>query len=96
MIVRIMGEGQFDLDSSHLDELNRLDDELGDAIESGDDDRFRTALITLLAAVRRAGTPVPDDSLVDSDLVLPYAEAHVEEVKHMLTDEGLIPDSQAS
>ncbi len=96
MIVRIMGEGQFDLDPSHLDELNRLDDELGDAIESGDDDRFRTALTTLLDAVRRAGAPVPDDALIDSDLVLPYAEAHVDEVKRMLTDEGLIPGSQAS
>lgn len=96
MIVRIMGEGQFDLDSSHLDQLNRLDDELGDAIDSGDDDQFRTALTALLDEVRRAGTPVPDDALVDSDLVLPYAEAHVDEVKHMLTDEGLIPDSQAS
>lgn len=96
MIVRIMAEGQFDLDSSHIDELNRLDDVLGDAIDSGDDDQFRTALTALLDEVRRTGTPVPDDALVDSDLVLPYAEAHVEEVKHMLTDEGLIPDSQAS
>lgn len=96
MIVRIMGEGQFDLDSSHLDELNRLDDVLGDAIDTGDDDEFRTALAALLDEVRRSGTPVADDVLVDSDLVLPYAEAHVDEVKAMLTDEGLVPDSQAS
>ena len=96
MIVRIMGEGQLRLDDGALDELNRLDDQLGEAIESGDDERFRAALVTLLDAVRAAGTPVPDEELVDSDLVLPYAEAHVDEVRAMLTDEGLIPESRTS
>lgn len=96
MIVRIMGEGQLRLDSRSLNELNRLDDELGAAIDSGDDERFRAALVALLDAVRAAGTPVPDEELVDSDLVLPYAEAHVDEVRAMLTDDGLIPESRTS
>jgi hypothetical protein len=96
MIVRIMGEGQLRLDTDQLDELNRLDDILGDAIDSGDDESFRTALTTLLDAVRAAGTPVPDEELVDSDLVLPYAEAHVDEVREMLTSDGLIPESRTS
>ena len=96
MIVRIMGEGQLLLEDSVLEELNRLDDLLGEAIDSGDDDKFRSALVTLLDAVRAAGTPVPDEELVDSDLVLPYAEAHVDEVREMLTDEGLIPESRTS
>lgn len=96
MIVRIMGEGQLRLDADSLDDLNRLDDLLGEAIESGDDTTFRSALTTLLEAVRAAGSPVPDDELVDSDLVLPYAEAHVDEVQAMLTDEGLIPESRTS
>ena len=96
MIVRIMGEGQLRLDSGSLDELNRLDDELGAAIDSGDDERFRAALVALLDAVRAAGTPVADEELVDSDLVLPYAEAHVDEVRAMLTDDGLIPESRTT
>jgi hypothetical protein len=96
VIVRIMGEGQLRLDDGALDQLNRLDDALGEAIDSGDDEKFRAALVTLLDAVRAAGTPVPDEELVDSDLVLPYAEAHVDEVRAMLTDEGLIPESRTS
>ncbi len=91
MITRIMGEGQFEVDDTHLTELNRLDDALGDAIDAGDDAVFRTALVALLDEVRRVGTPVADDVLVDSDLVLPYAEAHIDEVRELLTDEGLIP-----
>ena len=96
MIVRIMGEGQLRLDAGSLDDLNRLDEELGAAIDSGDDERFRAALLALLDAVRAVGTPVPDEELVDSDLVLPYAEAHVDEVRAMLTDDGLIPESRTS
>ncbi|HEY9410681.1 MAG TPA: hypothetical protein VIP77_13970 [Jiangellaceae bacterium] len=91
MIVRIMGEGQLTVDDAHLDELNRLDDALAAAVESGDDDAFRSALVALLDEVRKVGTPVADDALVDSDLVLPYAEAHIDEVRELLAGDGLIP-----
>jgi hypothetical protein len=91
VIIRIMGEGQFEVDDTHLEELNRLDDTLGEAIEGGDDDTFRAALKSLLDEVRRAGTAVADDALVDSDLVLPYDEAHIDQVRELLTDEGLVP-----
>jgi len=91
VIVRIMGEGQLEVDDTQLAEFSPLDDALAAAVESGDDDRFRSALVALLDAVRSAGSPVADDALVDSDLVLPYAEAHIDEVRAMLSGEGLIP-----
>ncbi|MGH8826202.1 MAG: PspA-associated protein PspAA [Jiangellaceae bacterium] len=93
MIVRIMGEGQFEVDDSHLVELNRLDDAISASIDSGDDAAFRAALSALLDSVRTTGTEVAADSLDDSDLVLPYAEAHVDEVRKMLSGDGLIPGS---
>lgn len=91
MIVRIMGEGQLEIDDSRLTELNPLDDALSAAVESGDDAQFRSALVALLDAVRSLGSPVADDALVDSDLVLPFAEAHIDEVRELLSGEGLIP-----
>ena len=91
MIVRIMGEGQLEIDDSRLPELSPLDDALTAAVEAGDDDRFRSALVALLDAVRSLGSPVADDALVDSDLVLPYEEAHIDEVRELLSGEGLIP-----
>jgi hypothetical protein len=91
VIVRIMGEGQLEIDDSRLPELSPLDDALTAAVEAGDDDRFRSALVALLDAVRSLGSPVADDALVDSDLVLPYEEAHIDEVRELLSGEGLIP-----
>ncbi|MYS87105.1 PspA-associated protein PspAA [Embleya scabrispora] len=91
MIVRIVGEGQLDVAAEHLDVLNRVDDELQVAIESGDDAGFRAALTALLSKVREVGTAVPDDEIVPSDLLLPAEDAHVDEVRKMLSADGLIP-----
>lgn len=91
MIVRIMEEGQVKLDDSHFAELNKLDDELLEEMEEGDGEGFRRTLAALLEAVHRLGTPLPDDSLEPSELILPSADASLEEVRAMLGDDGLIP-----
>ncbi|MFH8634685.1 hypothetical protein ACH4CC_33200 [Streptomyces lydicus] len=91
MIVRIMGEGQVKLDDAHFIELNKLDDELLQEMESGDEEGFRRTLAALLGAVRRMGTPLPDDALEPSELILPAPGASLAEVREMLSDGGLIP-----
>ncbi|MFD3537067.1 hypothetical protein [Streptomyces sp. NPDC058664] len=91
MIVRIMGEGQWKLADSHFVELNRLDDELLEEIESGDGEGFRGTLVALLNAVRRLGEPLPDEALEPSELILPAPDASLDEVRKMLSDDGLIP-----
>jgi hypothetical protein len=91
MIVRIMGEGQFEIPDGHVEELNRLDQDLQKAVDADDEDRFRTALQGLLASCRTAATELPDDYLGPSDLVLPGPDATIDEVKEILGDEGLIP-----
>ncbi|MFD5820201.1 MULTISPECIES: PspA-associated protein PspAA [unclassified Streptomyces] len=91
MIVRIMGEGQVKLDDGRLTALDKLDNELLAEMERGDESGFRRTLGALLDAVRSAGTPLPDDSLEPSELILPAADATLEEVRAMLSDEGLIP-----
>ena len=71
--------------------LNELDSELEAAIESGDEEAFRVKLHALLDKVRHVGKPLPDDSLEPSELILPPADASLDEVREMLGDEGLIP-----
>ncbi|EST23331.1 PspA-associated protein PspAA [Streptomyces roseochromogenus] len=91
MIVRIMGEGQWKLADAHFAELNKLDDELLEEMEAGDEESFRRTLGALLDAVRRLGAPLPDDALEPSELILPASEASLAEVREMLSDDGLIP-----
>ncbi|MGI5454147.1 PspA-associated protein PspAA [Streptomyces sp. CA-249302] len=91
MVVRIMGEGQVRLADSHLTELNKLDDELLREMEKGDGPGFRRTLAALLTKVRELGTPLPDDALEPSDLILPSPDATLQEVRDLLSDDGLIP-----
>ena len=92
MIVRILGEGQWELDEAHLDALNALDTAVEQAIEAGDQTAFGQGLVALLDVVRQQGTRLEDDSLEDSDVILPMSDATLEEVRALLTDEGLVPD----
>lgn len=91
MIVRILGEGQLEVADDELDLLNELDRAVESAVESGDDAAFATSLTALLDGVRRSGSPVPDDCLDDSDLILPPSDSTIEEVRQLLAGDGLIP-----
>ena len=57
MIVRILGEGQYDVSDEALDALNELDAAVEAAVESGDATAFGTALAALLDGVRTVGVP---------------------------------------
>jgi hypothetical protein len=92
VIVRIMSEGQWDVPDEHLSALNALDEALERAVLSGDEKAFRIEMTALLDAVRQQGDRVDDDSLEESDLILPPSDATLEEVRALLGDEGLIPD----
>jgi hypothetical protein len=91
VILRILGEGQLEVSDEAIAELNELDDELISAVEKGDEALFASALADLQARVRERGKPVPDDYLGPSELILPGPDATLEEVRELLSDEGLIP-----
>ena len=91
MIIRILGEGQLSVDDSAADELNVLDAALGKAVNAGDEQAFRPALTALLDRVRSLGTPLAEDALEPSDLILPYSDAGLKDVRELITGEGLIP-----
>ncbi|MEE4544457.1 hypothetical protein V2S66_21065 [Streptomyces sp. V4-01] len=91
MIVRILGEGQWQVDDEHLQELNVLDGWLEQAVEDGDGTAFAHALTALLYSVRDLGTRLPAERIVPSELILPDADATMERVRELLAGDGLIP-----
>jgi hypothetical protein len=94
MIVRILSEGQWELSEDAVRTLNPLDDEVEKAVRTGDQAELAAALHSLLEQVRSSGTPVPDDELLDSDLILPDVDATLEDVQELLSgsEEGLVPN----
>jgi hypothetical protein len=90
MIVRIPSEGQFKVDDEASAVLDQLDTDLEAAIEREDDSAFSATLSALLAHVREHGEAMPTDYIGPSDLILPHEGSSMDEVRKMLTDEGLI------
>lgn len=91
MIMRILGEGQYDVADAYLVRLNQLDSALQEAADADDETAFAAALSALLDAVRSLGTPVPAERITPSDLVLPDETNGLPQVQELLSDEGLIP-----
>lgn len=90
MIVRIQGEGQWELASAHLDEMDKIDNQMLDVIDHQDESRFRDLLNQLLTYVRSNGRQLPPEEIAESNLILPPADATMDEVKALFTGEGLI------
>lgn len=91
MIVRILGEGQFNLSGSAIDELNDIDNRMVEAVEGEDRDALRSLLLEMESLVRDKGQPVPLDELMESDLILPETDLTLEEAESIFTGEGLLP-----
>ena len=91
MIVRILSEGQFNLPGAQIDELNEIDNQMVEAVESEDRESFNRLLKAMLDLVREKGTEVPMDELIESDLILPEADLTLEEAEHIFIGDGLLP-----
>ena len=91
MIVRISTEGQYEVLENDAETLQELDNQAVAACESGDEARFHETFARLLDFVREHGSPVPEDELGPSDLILPPPDVSLEEAKNEFSGEGLIP-----
>jgi hypothetical protein len=92
MIVRISGEDQYELPDSDAERLNELEHAVIAVVEGGSEDGFTETYRALLDYVRSNGTPVGDDELASSQVILPPADLTFEEAGREFTGEGLIPD----
>jgi hypothetical protein len=92
VIVRISNEGQYRLPDSDADRLNDLDNQAVEAADAGDEDRFKQLWQQMLDVVASDGEELPDDELVESDVILPPRDVTFAEAQGEFTGDGLIPD----
>jgi hypothetical protein len=92
MIVRISGEGQFRLPDEDAERLNELDNRAVAAVEQGDETGFQELWSQMLELVSSDGNALPEDELVESDVILPPRDISFAEAQGEFSGEGLIPD----
>ncbi len=91
MIVRLMGEGQYEIDKKHLDELNRIDNNIVKLVTKGEDRAFKSEIKKLADYVHKYGKKMPDNVLKPSDIIIPPADLTVDEAREIFKGDGLIP-----
>jgi hypothetical protein len=92
VIVRISGEGQFVVPDDLLERLNELDNAVVAAVDAGDETAFRASWQEMLALVATEGSPLAEDELVESAIIMPPRDITLEEASVEFVGEGLIPE----
>jgi phage regulator Rha-like protein len=87
-----MGEGQFEIEKKHVEELNKIDNNIVNIVNRGDEKTFKTEFRKLTDYARKNGKKLEDKTIKPSDIILPPADLTFEEAKKIFSGEGLIPD----
>ena len=90
MIVRISGEGQYELGDAVGRKLEDLDTALTTALEKDQEKEFHALLHTTLSLVREQGKAVPQDVVVPSTVIIPPEDVTLAEAHRFFTDEGFL------
>ncbi len=93
-IVRIMGHGQFTVDSRTLKKLNDIDNAIVELVSEArsDDTEFKKRLTELSNLVVQNGKPLDPHEIIKSDIILPSADLSIDEAKKLFQGEGVIPE----
>jgi hypothetical protein len=93
-IVRIMGHGQFTVDSRTLKKLNDIDNTIVELVsrERSDDTEFKKRLMELNNLVVKSAKPLDPHEIIKSDIILPSADLSIDEAKKLFMGEGVIPE----
>ena len=92
MIVRVAGEGQYEIDETMMERLDSLDQQALAALDRGDEPELDRYLDEMGALVRENGRKLAGDELASSDVVIPPSDLTLEETRRLVAKEGFIPD----
>jgi hypothetical protein len=95
VIVRLMGEGQFQVGDAVIEQLNELDDRAQAAADANDEPELDRVLDEMWRLVQAEGERLPDDDLSASDVAVPPSDLTLEETTRLFSHDGLIPDIPA-
>ena len=90
MIVRISGEGQYELDDAGVRKLDELDTKLTNALNERQEEEFHHTLAATISFVRENGKALSSDRVLPSDVIVPPDDITMDEAQQFFTDEGLM------
>jgi hypothetical protein len=92
MIIRILGEGQYKLDESLLDRVNKIDNQIVNHVSHNNKDEFAKDLVNLISTIKELAEPLDPAEILPSDIIIPPSDLSFEEARQVFCDDGLIKD----
>ena len=89
MIIRIMGEGQYNVKSSQFDKLNKIDNKIVEYVQKGDEKKYKKGLADLIGMIHREGIQLDNEDLIESDVIVPPADMTLEEARQVFRGTGI-------
>ncbi len=90
MIIRVLHEGQYEVEGQALQVVDDLDGQIFEAVAEGDRERYQQLYARVLDTVRKEGKPLAIDDLRGSQLVLPAPDSTFDEVRALFEQQGVI------
>jgi len=92
-IIRVLGHGQFSVDSETLRKLNAIDNSIVRRFEKENltDEEFKMKIEQLGEIVTKKGKLLDPKVIVSSDIILPGSDLTIEEASKIFHGEGIIP-----
>ena len=92
MIIRIMGEGQYQASEVLCNELNKIDNQIVTLVEEGKAEEYKKELTRLISEIKERAEPLDPKELVESDIIVPPGDLSFEEAKAVFKGEGIFKD----
>lgn len=92
MIIRISGDGQYDVSDSFFDELNAIDNRIVKIVSAGSETDYKKELSRLIDKIKSCGKQLEDTDIVESDIIVPPADLTFAEAKDIFTGVGIFED----
>ena len=89
MIIRVMGEGQYRVDSALFDTLNTIDNRIVEDVQKGNQQEYERSLAELIGCIQREGQRIADTELVESDIIVPPADMTLAEARDVFKGTGI-------
>jgi hypothetical protein len=89
MIIRVMGEGQYRVDSALFDTLNTIDNRIVEDVQKGDQQEYERSLAELIGCIQREGQRIADTELVESDVIVPPPDMTLAEARDVFKGTGI-------
>lgn len=92
MIIRILGEGQFQASEALCNELNKIDNHIVTLVEEGKAEEYRKELARLISEIKGKAEPIDSKEIVESDIIVPPGDLSFEEAKAVFKGSGIFED----